>query len=209
MEGRTLDQHSCLARMTRRLGELTPQAEAALRAAFQGRRRHLAFSAPCKPHKVSPRLLRFVECGIGALDDCGGRAIGAIAQRHAHADGYGPAAVAAGYRALRYCAANLVCQSQRGVLIHVFQDGDEFLSAEARHGPPLAGEIFLQKPGDLHQRAIARDMTLGIVEPLEVIDVDHHHRQLHVGSERGFEDGMEHALQVAAVGQTGQLIHVG
>lgn len=109
---------------------------------------------------------------------------------------------------MRHRPPRAVGEDQRLFLAAVFDHGHEFLASEARHGAPDLRELLLQLGRDLLERAIARNVVMRVVELLEVIDVDHHHRQIVALFARRAKGGVEDPLEIAAVGQSGEVVAV-
>ena len=97
----------------------------------------------------------------------------------------------------------------RGALrVGAGQQQHEFVAAQARHGVVLAHH-GAQAVADLDQQRIAHAVPQRVVDVLEVIEVDEHHRQRCAGAGR-FAYGLLAALgQQRAVGQAGQGVVVG
>ena len=79
----------------------------------------------------------------------------------------------------------------------------EFLAAPA-HGQVLFAQGRLQSAGDFDQDFVPRGMTVLIVDALEVVDVDQHHRPVKSATVHGRL--LHHRQQVTSVGQAGQRV---
>lgn len=99
--------------------------------------------------------------------------------------------------------ANGVVQAVRG------QRRDELLAAVAGQQVITALQAGVEDGRDRLQAAVAHRVAVRIVEPLEVVDVDHQHRQSHAMAARTAMCAAERFIEAAAVAQSSQRIAAG
>ncbi|MER3356778.1 MAG: hypothetical protein RLQ73_22850 [Hoeflea sp. D1-CHI-28] len=91
----------------------------------------------------------------------------------------------------------------------VWNDHDEFLTAITGQQTAVVGKDVLDRHGQALQAFIAGLMAIGVVESLEVIDVDHQKRQVGPVPPGGGKAFVKNDVELAAVGKPGQGIGVG
>ena len=87
----------------------------------------------------------------------------------------------------------------------VFQQHRELVAAQARHAVAVA-DRGAQDAGDLAQQLIARRMAAGVVDDLEVIQIQIQQRVRHRLSARPHQSGVEPPLELAARDEAGERI---
>ena len=92
-----------------------------------------------------------------------------------------------------------------GVLAQVFQHHHEFVAAQARHGVALA-HAGGQALGDLLQQQVADVVAEGVVERLEVVQVDEQQCAISSAAGAGRQRLLQPVEQQPAVGQAGQRV---
>ncbi len=93
------------------------------------------------------------------------------------------------------------------VRVDVREDQDELVPALARHGIFLA-QCRLQALRHLYQQAVADAVAERVVDALEMVEVEEHHRQVLAVALRQAQGKVEVILQQQAVGQAGQLVEM-
>ena len=88
------------------------------------------------------------------------------------------------------------------------QQADELFSAIARHQVVRARQPLAQHFSHRFQAGIALRVTVHIVVLLEVVQIDHHHRQWLVAAAAAAPLGLQGLIEMAAIGQVGECIHV-
>ena len=84
----------------------------------------------------------------------------------------------------------------------------EFFAAKARRHVVLP-QMLQQNLGHLHQHHIPLLMTVGIVDPFEMVDIDHDQREGGVAPGAALELFFQGLHQAAAIAEVGQGIGVG
>ena len=151
-------------------------------------------------------MFRRVEAPVGDGDQRGGRRLWAVAQ--------GRAAHAHGHRDLLAVEIDALGSDQRthalaGVPgafeVDAPEDDRKFLA-------PVAGEHIFGAHGLLHglrhvnQHSVARRVSVGVVDALEVIEVEHHQRHYGVVAARVGDLDLEPLFEVLAVVAAGQRV---
>ena len=91
------------------------------------------------------------------------------------------------------------------VHLDVRHHDDEFLPAQPAEEVAAADDL-LQLSSEALEHQIADVMTVGVVHPLEMIDVENHHRQGRGAPARGFDHRGKAALERAAIAEAGQRV---
>ena len=82
----------------------------------------------------------------------------------------------------------------------------EFIAAEPRYDVRLAAAL-LQHARCVDQRSVACKMSPGVVDGLEVIDVDEDHQDVALHADRQLESLLGESDEGAAIGKTCKLVH--
>ena len=90
------------------------------------------------------------------------------------------------------------------VFVQAGQHQHKFLSAPAGHELPAA-QVLADHPARLAQHHVSGLMTVGVVDPLEVVNVDHHQPEAALR----LHQSIELLLGESAVGQAGEHVEVG
>ena len=88
-------------------------------------------------------------------------------------------------------------------LVEIFKDDNELVAAQTRHGIPLANAGF-ETQGDLLQKLVADRMTQGVIERLEVVEIDQHQCAVPVVSRtvgHGLPQTIKHQATIGQIGQ--------
>ncbi|MEY9807654.1 hypothetical protein ABIF30_007261 [Bradyrhizobium elkanii] len=101
--------------------------------------------------------------------------------------------------------ADVVGDRQRLPQRRVGQHHGEFLAAIAG-GDVLALDVLLQRLRHQPQHLIAGEMAVGVVERLEVVDVEHQERQRLAAGERGLHRHVDRAVEIFPVAEAGERI---
>ena len=87
----------------------------------------------------------------------------------------------------------------------VVQQQPELVAAESRQRV-VAAHAALQKLRELSQQLVARDVAAGIVDDLELIEIEVAHRVARAGRLRRIERALQADLELAAVDQAGERV---
>ena len=128
-------------------------------------------------HAIATRPLGLIEFFVGAFDEVGGRAVTVFDECGAEADGDFDAVgledegVIGDFLAQRF-------RKRNGSRDRCFgqDDGKLFTAVTSEHF--IAANPCLNDARDFLQHVVAGEMTVDVVDALEVIDVEHEHRQL-------------------------------
>ena len=93
------------------------------------------------------------------------------------------------------------------LVVDVFDQDHEFIAAEAGDGVLLAHAVE-QARGDLLEHRVAHRVTKGVVDVLEVVEVEKHHRHHVVVPAGAAQGGVDAVVEQAAVGQAGERVVV-
>ena len=94
------------------------------------------------------------------------------------------------------------------LLVDVRQEHRELVAAEARHQVCFP-QPARQRPGDRLERVVARLVAVRVVDPLEVVEVDHHQARHLAVALRARDLQVQVVLEQAAVAQAGERVVVG
>lgn len=97
---------------------------------------------------------------------------------------------------------------ETGLGIGFRQQNGEFVAAQTRHQIPLAHPVG-ETPRQFLQYQVARGMTIGIVDDLEVVEIHHDERELPVVARRAHDLVAQVVLEFAPVEQAGERIVAG
>src|SRR3990172_7012270 len=132
---------------------------------------------PVHHHRVSSRMFRLIQRFVRGLDELVGRA-GAIG-RNTDADRNMQRARMSG----KYRVLELLPECLRlvpGPLnMRIRHDNGKFLASVPGDRVRFA-HAFLEEPGDLTQDRIADNVSMNIVQFFEMVDVDHHEREIRI-----------------------------
>ena len=84
-------------------------------------------------------------------------------------------------------------------------DDGEFLAAVTA-GDVLAAHLGLDQPADLGEQRVAGRVAVGVVEALEMVDVEHQHRQRQPTALAALQFAGEVLLEIPAIEQARQRI---
>ena len=89
------------------------------------------------------------------------------------------------------------------LLVQARQHQHKFLAAPAGHKLPAA-QVLADDPARLAQHHVSGGVAVGVVDPLEVVDIDHHHTE----DAPGLRQTIELLLGEAPVGQPREHVEV-
>ncbi|EGF32081.1 hypothetical protein IMCC9480_2969 [Oxalobacteraceae bacterium IMCC9480] len=160
--------------------------------------------------RIAAGRLGLIHREVGAFQEFGGVVLVLAEERHADA-----------WRAVMHMAIQVIRQVQRsqdffadpfglqgsgdGLLAEFFEQHDEFVATDARHGIAVA-HAARQPTGDLLQQQIALVMAEAVIEQLEVVEVDEHQRALARATQAGRQRAPQTIHQQAPVRQFGERI---
>ena len=154
---------------------------------------------------VAARLFGPVHRGVCVGEQCVGRLEPRLRHRNADAGRYGNLDAERAHR-LRDCGPDSVCDGER--IAHageVFADGEELVAAEPhqRIGGP-DDRAHLLRHSD--EQPVACGMVDGVVDQLEVVEVDEEHRDGCLRAPRPCERRLQPLLHDRPVGQPGERV---
>ncbi len=156
---------------------------------------------------VAPALLGLIHRGVGALDQIAFTA--AIVRIEADAQAATDVQfMAIDPQRLGEPPHDLVGDMGRVLGTRLRQHQQEFVAPGTGHGVRRA-HLGNQPPRHLAQQEIAHRMPQGIIDVLEVVQIQHHHRQPRLVALRLLNGRSQTILQQAAIGQMGQGIGIG
>ena len=126
-----------------------------------------------------------------------------------HADADGHVGLGGGQGGGFHGGAQALAQAQGVADVGRGQGGDELLAAVAGQQVITALQAAVEDRGDRLQAAITFRMPVGVVESLEVVDIDHQHRQPHALATGAAVRAAERFIEVAPVAEPGQRIAPG
>ena len=154
---------------------------------------------------VAALRLGFVEGAVGALDDFVGEHSAAVGRGGADTDGHADVLSRNGRQHLFHLEANPLGDTGRAAVPGFGQNDHELVAAvAASHVRPA--QDLLQPLADRGQDAVAAQVAMAIVDPLEVVDVEEHERDRVAGAARAGELHVEDLDAVRAVVTPGQRV---
>jgi hypothetical protein len=131
-----------------------------------------------RAHAVAARVLGGVEREVGVGDPRAQGVVLAVERCRAHAH-HGADRLAAPFeRQARHVVADALGRVERAQRVGVRQEDDELVAAEAAEQVGLA-QRGGDRTRDLAQHQVAGQVSVQVVDALEVIDVNHQHRRRH------------------------------
>ena len=117
-------------------------------------------------------------------------------------------AVVEGHRQPTDQPAELLGQRGGRVDVGLGQDQQELLATVAAHEIDRP-DVLAERVGDPSQDQVAGGVAVRVVEPLEVVEVDHHDRQLVAEAGRPIDLGLERGQDRLAIEHAGQVVDRG
>ena len=159
-------------------------------------------------HAVAAGMLGPVQGLVRALDQAARVAL-VMRGLPGHADADGDPGLGGGQGSGFHGGAQALGQAKGVVQAVRGQRRDELLAAVAGQQVITALQAGVEDGRDRLQAAVAHRVAVRIVEPLEVVDVDHQHRQSHAMAARTAMCAAERFIEAAAVAQSSQRIAAG
>ena len=158
-------------------------------------------------HSVPAAVLRLVQRVVGLAEQrlLVVRVRGVRRDPDAHGQRTAPCAVRVREPVRRDRLADLLGDDEGAGGVGLGQHDRELLAAVAGDDVDLAHDRR-QHPAELGERRVAGDVTVRVVEALEVVGVDHEQRQVLAVALRARDLVVEPLLQVAVVAQAGELV---
>ena len=170
------------------------------RSVLAGRRRVLDADA------VAPGFFGPVQGGIGSRHQ---RVLVAVLAQAGHAERRGQVRQLHAHVGEHDGVAQALAQAlghHRGQFdAGVGQDCQHLFAAEA-HGEVGRAQRVADQGGGRRQRHVADDVAVGVVELLEMVEVDHHDRQAAAGTGRARRQFGQHVVEPGTVVQAGQRV---
>ena len=156
-------------------------------------------------HAIAAFFLGHVACGIAGGQDLGQRqrAVGHVDEADGNTDG--ECALVHDEVELRYRLAQRFCDAHRVLDGAVLHQHAELVAAQPRQRVAFA-QPLLQHDADLAHELVARGVPARVVDDLELVEIEIHHRVMAALFARAGQRAVQPVLELAPVDEAGQRV---